>query len=54
MCTNPLKNVEDIDGVIMKNSTVNLSVKDLQNIVAYISKNLTVAPALQKVGPAKK
>ena len=45
---------EDIDGVIMKNSTVNLSVKDLQDIVAYISKNLTVAPALQKVGPAKK
>ena len=41
----------DIDGVIMKSSTDDLSLNDLRNIVAYIAKNLTILPPLQKVGP---
>ena len=43
----------DIDGVIMKSSTDDLSLNDLRNIVAYIAKNLTILPPLQKVGPTK-
>jgi len=44
---------EDTDGIIMKNSTIDLSLNDMRNIVAYISNNLTVLPLLQKVGPSK-
>jgi len=39
---------------LMKAAAANLSPTDLRNVVAYIAKNLTVTPLLQKVGPPKK
>jgi cytochrome c553 len=45
---------KDTDGVIMKSSTTDLSLNDLRNIVAYIAKDLTILPPLQKVGPSNK
>ena len=44
----------DAGGVMMKAAAVNLSLNDLRNMVAYIAKDLTVTPLLQKVGPPKK
>ena len=44
----------DAGGVLMKAAAANLSPTDLRNVVAYIAKNLTVTPPLQKVGPPKK
>ena len=44
----------DTGGVMMKGAAANLSLNDLRNTVAYISKDLTVTPLLQKVGPPKK
>ena len=44
----------DVGGVLMKATAANLSPTDLRNVVAYIAKNLTVTPPLQKVGPPKK
>ena len=44
---------EDKDGMIMKSSTADLSLNDLRNIVAYIAKDLTILPPLQKVVPSK-
>ena len=44
----------DAGGVLMKAAAANLSPTDLWNVVAYIAKNLTVTPPLQKVGPPKK
>ena len=44
----------DTGGAMMKVAAENLSLNDLRNIVAYIAKDLTVTPLLQKVGPPKK
>ena len=44
----------DAGGVMMKAAAANLSLNDLRNMVAYIAKDLTVTPLLQKVGPRKK
>ena len=44
----------DVGGVLMKAAAASLSPTDLRNVVAYIAKNLTVTPPLQKVGPPKK
>jgi len=44
----------DTGGALMKVAAENLSLNDLRNIVAYIAKDLTVTPLLQKVGPPKK
>ncbi len=44
----------DAGGVMMKAAAANLSPDDLRNVVAYIAKDLTVTPPLQKVGPPKK
>ena len=44
----------DAGGVMMKAAAANLSLNDLRNMVAYIAKDLTVTPLLQKVGPPKK
>ena len=41
-------------GLKMKAAAAALSPDDLRNIVAYIAKDLTVTPLLQKVGPPKK
>ena len=40
-------------GLMMKAAAAALSPDDLRNIVAYIAKDLTVTPLLQKVGPPK-
>ena len=45
---------DDAGGVMMKAAAANLSLNDLRNMVAYIAKDLTVTPLLQKVGPPKK
>jgi len=44
----------DAGGVMMKASLAGLSPGDFQNMVAYIARDLTVTPPLQKVGPPKK
>ncbi|GIT05310.1 MAG: hypothetical protein CM1200mP29_07210 [Verrucomicrobiota bacterium] len=45
----------DAGGVMMKAAPGKpLSLNDLRNMVAYIAKDLTVTPLLQKVGPPKK
>ena len=44
----------DAGGVMTKAAASNLSLNDLRNMVAYIAKDLTVTPLLQKVGPPKK
>ena len=41
-------------GLMMKASLAGLSPGDFQNMVAYIARDLTVTPPLQKVGPRKK
>ena len=41
-------------GQMMKASLAGLSPGDFQNMVAYIARDLTVTPPLQKVGPRKK
>ena len=41
-------------GLMMKASLTGLSPGDFQNMVAYIARDLTVTPPLQKVGPRKK
>jgi hypothetical protein len=38
----------------MKTALAGLSPGDFQNMVAYIARDLTVTPPLQKVGPRKK
>ena len=44
----------DAGGVMMKAALAGLSPDDLRNMVAYIARDLTVTPPLQKVGPPKK
>jgi len=44
----------DAGGLMMKASLAGLSPGDFQNMVAYIARDLTVTPPLQKVGPRKK
>jgi len=44
----------DAGGVMMKASLAGLSPGDFHNMVAYIARDLTVTPPLQKVGPPKK
>ena len=44
----------DAGGLMMKASLTGLSPGDFQNMVAYIARDLTVTPPLQKVGPRKK
>ncbi|HJN82658.1 MAG: c-type cytochrome [Verrucomicrobiota bacterium] len=44
----------DAGGVLMKAAAAALSPDDLRSVVAYIAKDLTVTPPLQKVGPPKK
>jgi cytochrome c553 len=44
----------DAGGLMMKASLTGLSPGDFQNMVAYIARDLTVTPPLQKVGPPKK
>ena len=44
----------DAGGLMMKASLAGLSLGDFQNMVAYIARDLTVTPPLQKVGPPKK
>jgi len=41
-------------GLMMKAALAGLSPGDFQNMVAYIARDLTVTPPLQKVGPPKK
>ena len=43
----------DAGGVMMQASAAALSPDDLRNVVAYIAKDLTVTPPLQKIGPPK-
>jgi len=43
----------DAGGVMMKAAASALSPDDLRNVVAYIAKDLTVTPPLQKVAPPK-
>mgnify|MGYP001189425161 FL=1 len=44
----------DAGGVMMKAAAAALSPDDLRSVVAYIAKDLTMTPPLQKVGPPKK
>jgi len=44
----------DAGGLVMKAALAGLSPGDFQNMVAYIARDLTVTPPLQKVGPRKK
>ena len=44
----------DEGGLVMKAALAGLSPGDFQNMVAYIARDLTVTPSLQKVGPPKK
>ena len=44
----------DAGGLMMKAALAGLSPGDFQNVVAYIARDLTVTPPLQKVGPPKK
>ena len=44
----------DAGGVLMKAAAAALSPDDLRSGVAYIAKDLTMTPPLQKVGPPKK
>ena len=44
----------DAGGLVMKAALAGLSPGDFQNMVAYIARDLTVTPLLQKVGPTKK
>jgi len=44
----------DAGGLVMKAALAGLSPGDFQNMVAYIARDLTVTPPLQKVGPPKK
>ena len=44
---------DDAGGVMMKAAASALSPDDLRNVVAYIAKDLTVTPPLQKVAPPK-
>ena len=43
----------DAGGVMMKAAAAALSPDDLRSVVAYIAKDLTVTPPLQKVAPPK-
>ena len=44
----------DTSGLVMKAALAGLLPGDFQNMVAYIARDLTVTPPLQKVGPRKK
>lgn len=44
----------DAGGLVMKAALAGLSPGDFQNMAAYIARDLTVTPPLQKVGPPKK